>query len=162
MRDYALARATERSTWRSRATHSPCKRSTPRVSTSKTGATLKHSIRVFAGGPTGVEALAATMNVAVDTLRDEVEPYLLRREFLVRSPAAARSRCRLRAPEPAAPPPDPEDLPFFDPRSAGCSSERSAEESTRDQLLRSESGRRARIRRSRTACHSGSSGGAPQ
>ncbi len=26
------------------------------------------------------------MNVSVDTLRDEVEPYLLRREFLVRSP----------------------------------------------------------------------------
>ena len=47
---------------------------------------LETLIRVFAGGPTGVEALAATMNVAVDTLRDEVEPYLLRREFLVRSP----------------------------------------------------------------------------
>jgi len=43
-------------------------------------------IRVFKGGPTGVEALAATMNVAVDTLRDEVEPYLLRREFVVRTP----------------------------------------------------------------------------
>jgi Holliday junction DNA helicase RuvB len=43
-------------------------------------------IRVFKGGPTGVEALAATMNVSVDTLRDEVEPYLLRREFVVRSP----------------------------------------------------------------------------
>ena len=43
-------------------------------------------IRVFNGGPTGVEALAATMNVSVDTLKDEVEPYLLRREFVVRSP----------------------------------------------------------------------------
>lgn len=43
-------------------------------------------IRVFKGGPTGVEALAATMNVSVDTLRDEVEPYLLRREFVVRTP----------------------------------------------------------------------------
>ena len=43
-------------------------------------------IRVFKGGPTGVEALAATMNVAIDTLRDEVEPYLLRREFVVRTP----------------------------------------------------------------------------
>ena len=47
---------------------------------------LETLIRVFKGGPTGVEALAATMNVAVDTLRDEVEPYLLRREFVVRSP----------------------------------------------------------------------------
>ena len=41
---------------------------------------------MFKGGPTGVEALAATMNVSVDTLRDEVEPYLLRREFVVRTP----------------------------------------------------------------------------
>jgi Holliday junction DNA helicase RuvB len=47
---------------------------------------LETLVRVFDGGPTGVEALAATMNVSVDTLRDEVEPYLLRREFLVRSP----------------------------------------------------------------------------
>jgi Holliday junction DNA helicase RuvB len=47
---------------------------------------LETLIRVFSGGPTGVEALAATMNVSVDTLKDEVEPYLLRREFLVRSP----------------------------------------------------------------------------
>ena len=47
---------------------------------------LETLIRVFNGGPTGVEALAATMNVAVDTLKDEVEPYLLRREFVVRTP----------------------------------------------------------------------------
>jgi Holliday junction DNA helicase RuvB len=47
---------------------------------------LETLIRVFEGGPTGVEALAATMNVSVDTLKDEVEPYLLRREFVVRSP----------------------------------------------------------------------------
>jgi Holliday junction DNA helicase RuvB len=47
---------------------------------------LETLIRVFDGGPTGVEALAATMNVSVDTLKDEVEPYLLRREFVVRSP----------------------------------------------------------------------------
>jgi len=43
-------------------------------------------IGVFAGGPTGVEALAATMNIAGDTLSDEVEPYLLREQFLVRTP----------------------------------------------------------------------------
>ncbi len=43
-------------------------------------------IGVFEGGPTGVEALAATMNLAVDTLSDEVEPYLLRAQFIVRSP----------------------------------------------------------------------------
>jgi Holliday junction DNA helicase RuvB len=43
-------------------------------------------IRVFHGGPVGVEALAHTMNVAVDTLIDEVEPFLLRSELIVRTP----------------------------------------------------------------------------
>jgi len=41
---------------------------------------------VFEGGPTGVEALAATMNLAVDTLSDEIEPFLLREQFIVRTP----------------------------------------------------------------------------
>ena len=78
---------------------------------------LETLIRVFAGGPTGVEALAATMNVAVDTLKDEVEPYLLRREFLVRSPrgrqvtAAAYTHLNL-----PLPPPQVDDLPFFESR----------------------------------------------
>jgi Holliday junction DNA helicase RuvB len=48
-------------------------------------------IRVFRGGPTGVEALSATMSIAVDTLTDEVEPYLLRREFIVRTPRGRRA-----------------------------------------------------------------------
>jgi Holliday junction DNA helicase RuvB len=47
---------------------------------------LETLIDVFAGGPTGVEALAATMNIASDTLSDEIEPYLLREQFIVRSP----------------------------------------------------------------------------
>ncbi len=51
-------------------------------------------IRVFAGGPAGVEAIAATMNLAADTLSDEVEPYLLRRGFVVRT-----SRGRQATPE---------------------------------------------------------------
>src|SRR5439155_17685616 len=38
---------------------------------------LETLIGVFEGGPTGVEAIAATMNVLVDTLSDEIEPYLL-------------------------------------------------------------------------------------
>lgn len=42
-------------------------------------------IRVFAGGPAGVEAIAHTMNIAPDTLSDEVEPYLLRQGFVVRT-----------------------------------------------------------------------------
>lgn len=47
---------------------------------------LETLIRVFAGGPAGVEAIAHTMNTATDTLADEVEPYLLRSEFVVRTP----------------------------------------------------------------------------
>ncbi len=43
-------------------------------------------VSVFEGGPTGVEALAATMNLPVDTLSDEIEPYLLREQLIVRTP----------------------------------------------------------------------------
>src|SRR5689334_20433880 len=47
---------------------------------------LETLVGVFDGGPTGVEALAATMNLPADTLTDEVEPYLLREQFIIRSP----------------------------------------------------------------------------
>src|SRR5881227_3627677 len=47
---------------------------------------LETLIGVFGGGPTGVEALAATMNLPSDTLSDEIEPYLLREQFIVRTP----------------------------------------------------------------------------
>ncbi len=47
---------------------------------------LETIIGVFEGGPVGVEALAATMNLAADTLSDEIEPYLLREQFIVRTP----------------------------------------------------------------------------
>jgi Holliday junction DNA helicase RuvB len=43
-------------------------------------------VGVFGGGPTGVEALAATMNLPSDTLSDEIEPYLLRAQFIIRTP----------------------------------------------------------------------------
>src|SRR5205085_5134989 len=46
---------------------------------------LETLIGVFDGGPTGVEALAATMNLPSDTLSDEIEPYLLREQFIVRT-----------------------------------------------------------------------------
>ena len=49
---------------------------------------------VFDGGPTGVEALAATMNLAADTLSDEVEPYLLREQFIVRTPRGRMATAR--------------------------------------------------------------------
>jgi holliday junction DNA helicase RuvB len=41
---------------------------------------------VFGGGPVGVESLAATLSLPSDTLADEVEPFLLRAQFVVRSP----------------------------------------------------------------------------
>lgn len=47
---------------------------------------LEVLIDVFGGGPTGIEAMAATMNIAGDTLSDEIEPYLLREQYIMRSP----------------------------------------------------------------------------
>ena len=47
---------------------------------------LKTMIRVFEGGPVGIDALAHTMNTSKDTLEDEVEPFLLRNGFVVRTP----------------------------------------------------------------------------
>ena len=47
---------------------------------------LETIARVFGGGPVGVEAVAHTMNLATDTLIDEVEPYLLRSELIIRTP----------------------------------------------------------------------------
>jgi Holliday junction DNA helicase RuvB len=47
---------------------------------------LETILRVFHGGPAGVEAIAHTMNAAIDTLSDEVEPYLLRAGLVVRTP----------------------------------------------------------------------------
>jgi Holliday junction DNA helicase RuvB len=77
---------------------------------------LETLIGVFEGGPTGVEALAATMNLPVDTLSDEVEPYLLRGQFIVRTP-----RGRLATPKayehlgrPMKPPADEPGLTLFE------------------------------------------------
>jgi len=46
---------------------------------------LEVLVGVFDGGPTGVEAIAATMNIPADTLSDEIEPYLLREQFITRT-----------------------------------------------------------------------------
>jgi Holliday junction DNA helicase RuvB len=66
---------------------------------------LETIIRVFGGGPAGVEAVAHTMNLAVDTLTDEVEPFLLRTELLVRTPrgrvVTAKGFQHLQLPPPA-------------------------------------------------------------
>src|SRR5438874_836996 len=55
---------------------------------------LETLVGVFEGGPTGVEALAATMNLPTDTLSDEVEPYLLREQFIVRTPRGRLATAR--------------------------------------------------------------------
>jgi holliday junction DNA helicase RuvB len=47
---------------------------------------LKTIITAFGGGPAGVDAVAHTMNLSPDTLSDEVEPYLLRSELVIRTP----------------------------------------------------------------------------
>jgi len=50
-----------------------------------------HTIfQVFDGGPVGVEAVAHTMNTSTDTLIDDVEPFLLRSELVVRTPRGRR------------------------------------------------------------------------
>ncbi len=55
---------------------------------------LETLVGVFEGGPTGVEALAATMNLPTDTLSDEIEPYLLREQFIVRTPRGRTATAR--------------------------------------------------------------------
>ncbi|MEY3459883.1 MAG: Holliday junction ATP-dependent helicase RuvB [Planctomycetota bacterium] len=47
---------------------------------------LQTIIRVFGGGPAGVQAIGHTMNLPADTLEDEVEPFLLREGFIQRTP----------------------------------------------------------------------------
>ncbi len=47
---------------------------------------LETIARVFHGGPVGVEAVAHTLNTETDTLSDEVEPFLLRSELVIRTP----------------------------------------------------------------------------
>ena len=47
-------------------------------------------LRVFRGGPVGLESIAHTLNLEPDTLSDEVEPFLLRSELLIRTP---KGRC---------------------------------------------------------------------
>ena len=52
---------------------------------------LETLIQVFRGGPTGSEALAATMSIDVDTIKDEVEPYLLRKQLVILTPRGRKA-----------------------------------------------------------------------
>lgn len=46
---------------------------------------LRTIIEVYDGGPVGLESLAATLNLEVDTLKEVHEPYLLQRGLIVRT-----------------------------------------------------------------------------
>ena len=57
-----------------------------RVDTLLVAGGIGYEAAVAADGPAGVEAVAHTMNLAPDTLTDEVEPFLLRIALVVRTP----------------------------------------------------------------------------
>jgi Holliday junction DNA helicase RuvB len=69
--------------------------------------------RVFHGGPAGVEAIAHTMNAALDTLVDEVEPFLLRSELVVRTPRGRKLTAQAYQHLGVTPPPGEPQLPLF-------------------------------------------------
>jgi len=48
--------------------------------------TIEAIIKIFDGGPVGLETLAATVGEEAETLEDVVEPFLLQRGFLQRTP----------------------------------------------------------------------------
>jgi Holliday junction DNA helicase RuvB len=52
---------------------------------------LSTIIRLYKGGPVGVEALSATLNEEVDTLVDMVEPYLLQQGFISRTKSGRKA-----------------------------------------------------------------------
>ena len=67
---------------------------------------LRTLIEIFSGGPAGLNAIGHSMNVAPDTLEDEVEPFLLRCGLLQRTPrgrvvtAAAFEHLHITPPDP--------------------------------------------------------------
>ncbi|HUU14845.1 MAG TPA: Holliday junction branch migration DNA helicase RuvB [Terriglobia bacterium] len=67
-------------------------------------------IRLYKGGPVGVEALSATLNEEVDTLVDMVEPYLLQQGFISRTKSGRKANepayKHLKVPVPGGTPPN--------------------------------------------------------
>jgi Holliday junction DNA helicase RuvB len=47
---------------------------------------LSAMLEKFAGGPVGLENLAAVIGEAADTIEDVLEPYLIQQGFLARTP----------------------------------------------------------------------------
>ncbi|MHB8653663.1 MAG: Holliday junction branch migration DNA helicase RuvB [Terriglobia bacterium] len=70
---------------------------------------LSTIIKVYNGGPVGVEAIAATLNEEVDTLVDMVEPFLLQKGFISRTRSGRKANepayAHLKLPAPANVPP---------------------------------------------------------
>jgi Holliday junction DNA helicase RuvB len=62
-------------------------------------------IRIYNGGPVGVEALAATLNEEVDTLVDVVEPFLLQKGFISRTRSGRKANASAYQLLKLAPPP---------------------------------------------------------
>jgi Holliday junction DNA helicase RuvB len=52
---------------------------------------LKTVIEFYAGGPVGIEAIAATLQEESDTLVDIVEPYLLKIGFIMRTSSGRKA-----------------------------------------------------------------------
>src|ERR1035438_9023691 len=52
---------------------------------------LSTIIRIYNGGPVGLEPIAATLNEEVDTLVDMVEPYLLQQGFVSRTKSGRKA-----------------------------------------------------------------------
>jgi len=47
---------------------------------------LKTIIEIYDGGPVGIEALSATLNLEINTIKEVYEPYLLQTGFIIRTP----------------------------------------------------------------------------
>jgi Holliday junction DNA helicase RuvB len=77
---------------------------------------LERLIGVFGGGPAGIQAIGHSMNIAPDTLEDEVEPFLLRCGLIQRTPrgrvATAAAFEHLGVPPGEASGPDPQGCLF--------------------------------------------------
>jgi Holliday junction DNA helicase RuvB len=70
---------------------------------------LRTLIQTYGGGPTGIEALAASLHEDTETLEEVVEPFLLKAGLIARTPtgrratAAAYAHLGMIAPEPGKP-----------------------------------------------------------
>ena len=88
-----------RSRRRSRARRSSCSRSTRRGSSGSTASSCARSCEKYAGGPVGLNTLAAALGEEPDTIEYVYEPYLLQLGFLAADAARPHDHgARPRAP----------------------------------------------------------------